>query len=504
MNNTSAEYFASLIANDSGMKLLRSRSAHLIISFLYNTFRENHIQIISSDELESKLLTFLQAHKSEEHILEDEAKADPIAQMEMFTDLQSKSKAYVSFWCSEEKSYIIRYRSLDGTPVVELSASIERLFTWLENSEPTQFVGTESRFQNILLQLRDLKKNTTEDPKARIEELKQEQKKIAEEIREIEKTQTAKIYSPVQIKERLEVISKSSRELIGDFRQIEDNFSSILNDIYKEQSKVESTRGSILGYTLDTNSKLKSSAQGQSFSSFWDFISQDRDDEINSLINQILNSIYSQDVVWNDTFLSNLKKYLYQAGRKVVEQNHILTDRINRVLSRSEVSERHQITSLTADVKKEMITYLEKVDKGEVVEEKEFMFIEVKPNLYFPQARYPVCFYQTKDFSISKSFEQNEISIDLLKSLVNQFYIDDSLLKKHALEFRNEVHGSQFTLVDLIKRYPIEKGLSEIVAWYNIAEHDDRMKVDSNENDEIEFLREGKIIKVKVPRMIFL
>ena len=87
---------------------------------------------------------------------------------------------------------------------------------------------------------------------------------------------------------------------------------------------------------------------------------------------------------------------------------------------------------------------------------------------------------------------------------VSQFYIDDSLLKKHALEFRNEMHGSQFTLVDLVKRYPIEKGLSEVVAWYSIAEHDDRMKVDSNESDEIEFLREGRTIKVKVPRMIFL
>ena len=486
MHNTSAEYFSSLIAQDAGMKLLRSHAAHLTISFLYGMFREKHVQIIPSDEIESRLTVFLQEHRSEEPLLEEEVGDDSSAQIaarfsaqnELFNDLQTKAKLLVSLWCSDEKAYIRRYHSAEGIPVVELSASVERLFTWLENSEPTQFVGTESRFQNILLQLRDLKEHTTEDPAARIAELKETQRKIDEEIREIKSTGRAETYSSVQIRERLESISRSSRELLGDFRQIEDNFRSILQEIYREQSEAESTRGTILGYTLDTNHRMRVSAQGQTFSSFWDFISQDSDDEISSLVNAILDSSETKDTGWPDAFLTHLKLYLYQAGHKIVEQNRVLTDRINRILSQQEVSERRFVTQLTADIKKEMLVYLPRADAGVVQVPADFLSVEGKPELFFPQARYPVFPLQTNDFTEMQPF--------------------------NAAEFRSEKNGGQFTLAELIDKYPVEKGLAEIVAWYGMAEHSDRMQVLSDKTDRIQFNRSGTVVSVTVPRMLFI
>jgi hypothetical protein len=503
MHNTSTEYFASLISQDPGIRLLRSRSANIVISFLYTIFREQHLQVIPSDELESRLVTFLQLHQNEGRILEEEAEADPVVQMELFTDLQTKARAYVSLWCSEEKAYISRYRSAEGIPVVELSAGVERLFTWLENCEPAQFVGTESRFQNILLQLRDLKEHTTEDPEVRIQELKDRQRKLEEEIRTIKQTNRAETYTPVQIKERLEGISRSSRELLGDFRQVEDNFRSILREIYREQSESDSTRGTILGYTLDTNHELKVSPQGQSFSSFWDFISQDSDNEIGTLTGAILDSIRSRDLVWPDTFLPHLKLYLYRAGHKIVEQNHVLTDRINRILSQQEAGERRQITQLTAEIKKEMLTCLARASDG-IRAGTGFMSVEGKPCLFFPQARYPVLPVQTNDFTAMQPFDGDTVDPSSFRDLLSQFYIDERVLKKHAQEFRTECCGRQFTLAELTRRFPVKKGLAEIVTWYDMAGHNDRMKVVTDETDTLEFTRNGSVVTVTVPRMLFI
>jgi hypothetical protein len=506
MRDTTADYFLNLLKQDSGMKLLRSHSAHLTISFLYNAFREEHVQSIPSDQLESKLALFLQAHQEDEHLMEEEAEETVFVpgQNELFADFQTKAHVLVTFWCSDDRAYLRRYSLASGVFVVELTAGIERLFSWIENSEPAEFVGTESRFQNILLRLRDLKENTQEAPAERIAALKEQKKKIDEQIKKIELTGVPQMYTEVQIKERLEGISRDSRELLGDFRQAEDNFRAILQEIYREQGDMQATRGSILGYTLDTNHALRVSPQGQSFSSFWNFISQDTDDEINSLINAILSAAENQNVVWSDDFLLHLKQYLYDAGHKIIEQNRVLSDRISRILSTQEAGSRYLIRQLTAGIKKEMVTYLERIDGGAESPGRDFLFVEGKPGLSFPQARTPVLDEQTNTMEEMKPFNAQAIDSASLKALFNQFYVDEKELLKTADAFRAEKNGMQFTLAELMQKYPVKKGLAEVVTWFAVAEHDDRMKVESEKNDEIEFTRNGTRVKVTVPRMLFI
>ena len=47
------------------------------------------------------------------------------------------------------------------------------------------------------------------------------------------------MYTPVQMVERLREVSKAARELLSDFRQVEENFKTILADVYKKQSVSE-------------------------------------------------------------------------------------------------------------------------------------------------------------------------------------------------------------------------------------------------------------------------
>lgn len=499
MKNTSLEYFTHFIKNDPGANLLRAKSATFVIAFLYNEFRAIHIPFIQADDFESHLVSFLQNNTIDEQTLlsSDENEAP---QEVLFGDIQAKAKFLVNYWCSDQKNYIKRYYSQNKSYVIELHASIERLFTWIESCEPEEFVGTESRFQDILFQLRNLKTNINQNPELRIAELKKEKTRIEQEIKKINESGKADAFTPVQIKERLSNISRSSRDLLGDFRQIEENFKKILNEIYREQTKTNSTKGEILGYTLDTNRQLRNSPQGQSFSSFWNFISQDSDNEINTLIEDILSSLAERDFSYSDVFLSRLKQYLYQEGHKIIEQNRLLTDRINRILSRQEQDEYQRIKELSNEIKglaKKLF------DTGTTLPEHCGMDVEGKAEVNAPQARYPVLKSEETLFTQMDTFDNTLVSQESLEDVFNQFFIDEKQLISNAREYRTKMNGRQFTLAELVSFYPIEKGLAEIITWFSIAEKDESIIIDNEQKDQIEYTAKNDIIKINIPRMVF-
>ena len=285
-------FLDSTLKSDPALLLLRTPSSLFVIPFLYGQFRKNNLATIPSEDLETNLSVFLQENTEAQKVLGKELDSEISSDnLKENADYKVRARRYISLWCSEEKEYIRRYYNSQNIPVVELTPSLERLFSFLEEIEPKKFVGTESRFRTILFQLRELYQNINEDPETRIEALKKQRRQIDEEIKQIQESGIVKTYTEVQVQERIEEIVRNSRSLLAEFRQVEENFRTILQEIYKKQSEIEATKGSILGYTLDTDLKMRQSAQGQSFSSFWSFIAQDKDNEIASLSRSITQSV---------------------------------------------------------------------------------------------------------------------------------------------------------------------------------------------------------------------
>lgn len=499
MKSSTSSYFNSLLKSDAGFSLLHSKSAHLVLSFLYQIFRVSHVQSINSDEFETRFSVFLQEHLDEESKLkeDEEDSQDILSQIKSSAELQLRARAYVNSWCNT-KEYLRRYYNREGEAVIELNPSIERLFNWIENCEQKEFVGTESRFQNILLQLRDLHQHINTDPETRITELKKKKAEIDAEINRIKKTGTVQTYTSVQIQERLFELDKNSRELLSDFRQVEENFRKIMQEIYKKQSEGTSSRANILGYTLDTDSKLRNSPQGQSFSTFWNFLSQDSDNEINSVTTDIISKSNTEN-----EFLLQLKHYLYDAGHKIIEQNRTLADRLNRVLKVDAAAERKQISNLISSIKKDMNDYVRKVEDGKAQMEDSFMSIETKPFLYFPQARTLQPPSAQKEFSKVSAFNVQAVNPLDFAELFTQFYIDEKKLLKNIEEFRKVNGNRQFTLKEFLQSFPLEKGLSELIAFYGLSQTI-KSTINTDETDEIEIKKEDTLYKIRVPRLIFL
>lgn len=495
---------SKILRTDSAISLLRTPSALFVVPFLYENFRKTNLATISSDELEMSLATFLKEHTDEEKILESDFSEDSdfsdSNETKDAADFQIRARKYISLWCSDEKEYIRRYYNVQNVPVVELTPSMERLFTFLEEIEPKKFVGTESRFRTILFQLRELYQNINEDPETRIEALKKQKKQIDNEIKQIQDTGIVKTFTDVQVQERIEEIVRNSRSLLGEFRQVEENFRVILQEIYKKQSELEATKGSILGYTLDTDAKMRESAQGQSFSSFWNFIAQDKENEIALLSRSITQSVKSD----SSDFLLYLKRNLYNSGQKIIEQNRTLTERLNRILRQENANERIQVKALTTEIKSLMHEYVKKFadEKTELTDKA--MKVQTRPAVFFPQARKPVLPEKMSEFSEIKSFDNSETEATDLTELFNQFYVDEKELYAHINDFKKQSGKNQFTLKELVEKFPIQKGLSELLAYFGIANKEKFISVEREKTDEISYEKGEGTVTVKVPRMVFL
>lgn len=513
MRSSSSHELKTFLSNEPSFTLLRSHSAHLVISFLYTQFRKQIVQTISCDELENNFAVFLKEHEDEEEKLANDftKEDDALQELKESTNLAFRAKKYIQSWCNEDKGYIRRYYNQNNVLVVELTPSIERLFTFLDDAEPKTFVGTESRFKTILYQLRELNQNINENPEIRISRLNEQKKKITDEIKSIQVTGKVETYTHVQIQERLDEIIHNSRSLLGEFRQVEENFRDILQEIYKKQSELETTKGTILGYTLDTDSKMRDSAQGQSFSSFWNFIAQDTDNEIATLVREIINSIENDAsknlLLKNDStdFLLALKRNLYNAGNKIIEQNRSLSEKLNRVLKQQSQAERQQAKVLTSEVKQLMHAYTKKFGDKKTAISDECMWLQnLKPKMFFPQSRKAITPEKNSSFNEIHSFNQEDVQVLDIQELFTQFYVDEKELLNHLKEFKQQKNNEQFTLKELLEVFPLQKGLSELVAWYGIANKQDGILITQETQDIITYQKDDKTIMVKVPRMIFL
>ena len=144
-----------VLDSDSGLQLLRTPSARFVIPFLYTQFRVNNISSISSDDLESSLVSFLMQHREEEKVLQEDLRNVELYEEDIGSldkdsggfgetrsflkdnlDFQVRAKKYVTLWCSDEKAILRRYYNRQNIAVVELTPSIERLLTFLEEIEP--------------------------------------------------------------------------------------------------------------------------------------------------------------------------------------------------------------------------------------------------------------------------------------------------------------------------------------------------------------------------------
>ena len=475
----------NLLRNSSAFKLFRKEYASFIISFLYTEFKLNDQLTVESEEFARDLADTIEEYKSE-NILENELVLSP--------------EHYINEWAND--GFIRKF--YDDSKLefyIEITPEIESVFKWVhevDKIEMGEVIGTRSRFLNIFHLLKELVDDTVVTSADKIKILENQKRKIEEEIERLKSGGNVKKLDEREFGEQFRLALKEATELVSDFRQIERNFSDITKQAQSNYMNQITTKGAVLGYVLNADEELMNSEQGKSFKAFWQFLlSPAKQDEFE----RIVDTLYKREDIRSideGQFLKKLKKLLLDSGRKVNRATDKMADQIRKALSDKSLQENKRIKDIISEIKS---LFLKK--QTNLGSKEEFYSLESFPEIYLPIER-PLWEKKDKGLRIDPALElaNDQISPEIMELLLRQNSINLEELFSNIDSFLK--YKPKVELKEVIEKYPLKKGLEELVTYVWIASNRDQHSVDLSKFENFEIaVNEEESVNVKFPQVVY-
>lgn len=167
----------------------------------------------------------------------------------IFDTYEIKAKKYIQNWTNS--GFLTNYPDERGEIFYELSSHSSKTIDWIASLKKEEYIGAESKFKNIFNQLKELVEFSNEDVKSRIQILQDKKLEIEQQIKRLEAGDDIKVFEDYEIIPRFKQITQSAKELISDFKEVEDNFKGITKEIYLRHAEEDNTKSHILQYTFD-------------------------------------------------------------------------------------------------------------------------------------------------------------------------------------------------------------------------------------------------------------
>jgi hypothetical protein len=436
------------------LQLLRAKNAPFIISFFFKVFSDANITTISNSELRSKLEGYMEELSYEEK--DDELDAETL-----FDDFSVRAAQYIDKWSNN--GFLSKYPNDDGEDLHELTPDTIKVLRWLGDLEKREHIGTNSKFRDIFFKLQKIIEQTNENVEVRIEELNKKKWEIENEINLLKNGMKPSLFDETEIKEQFYDLNKMARELLSDFSEVEQNFEQIRKDIQRKYTEKDIAKGTLLVFALDALDEIDQKPQGKSFKAFWEFLMDERrQQEFTQLTERLYKLLNEQNIDYNnDRFLKHLKRYLHVSGRKVIDSNRKLSEKISRVLSEKNMLERRRAMELIGEIRQMAYSLIDAKIKDD-----DFLIIEDEPYINLFDRWEPG---DEKDEITNILFPDGsaEDGGADFKILFDQFTIDKKKLQQR-IDALLDVKG-QVTLKEVIEEYGLENGLSEIVGYFSIG-----------------------------------
>lgn len=467
------------------IELLRLRNRAIVIEFIIITF-SNKQGAISSENIHTQLADFLEGHEVEN---------DEESEISAFDTYETKAKKYILSWTN--RGFLTNYPDEQGEVFFELSAHSSKTIDWLASLKKEEFVGTESKFNSILNQLKELVEFTNEDTEKRIQLLEERKLEIEQQIQRIKIGEDIKVFEEFEIVPRFNQLNQSAKELLSDFKEVEVNFKEITKGIYEKHAEGSLTKSDILEFTFDALDELKESQQGKSFYAFWSFIlNPELQNRWENLTKELYKTLDEKSIPVNDPFLKGMKKYLHSSGQKVYKANDKMAEKLSRIIRENERSKSAATKGVIQDIKKQLITISKTKKKTDISFDLE---TDMELNIAFDRK---LTFEQKEDtpyLNKPEIADDDITSSDHLEKLFSQSNIDKDLLRKRIRDILKE--KSQTTLLDVVENYGgLEKGLPELFGYIGIVKEFKHI-ISADKMQSIVFDIENRK-RIKIPEII--
>lgn len=480
---SSIEEVSWLLEEHRAVRLLRKKHAALIVAFLWRAYREERRQAYGSQELNTLLSDLL---FTANEAAGDDNKPYP-----------RTARTYLEEWTKE--GFLRQYYEPGAEEATfELTPATEQALVWMAELDQREFIGAESRLLQLFNMMEALVYGSSEDAEARLEQLLTQRMELDRQIVELESGEISRL-DPTRMRERLGLIEETAGKLLADFRQIEENFRQLNTKAREEQINRQHSRGQVLDEIFSAQDAIMETDQGKTFTAFWAFLmDQDRQDRLDRMAEQLFEQ--PELLAYQDySILPRLKILLVEAGERVDRTTTRLVEQLRRFLASR--------------------TYLENRRAGQVIEQIEQLALQVKdappPQKYFSSIAGKPAVNLVMERRLFQPSDELALETDqpepgnatavTAEGLYNQLYIDPAELKK---QIRALLRGrQQVGLREVLEHKPIEKGLSEIVAYFSLAtqwEPQQKAVVNAEHLDVLHYEKEGRTFTVELPQILFL
>lgn len=479
------EKIYQLLKTHRTVTLITADNAALIISFLFKSFKQNqngfNTGIISEKDLTEQLSDYLYFLNKDE------------------VQFPRQPKQYLTDWTNA--GYLRKYPARNDEFLYELTAATENAFKWIDSLEKREFVGQESRLKTLFESLKELSSKSKRDYKTRMKELEEKKRKIEQEIEEV-KQGKMDVLDDRQIKEQYFLIEEISKNLLADFKQVEQNFRELDRKFRQKIITTNLTKGKVLEDLFEQQNNLLEEDQGKSFNAFWEFLlSQSKQEEFEQMIKDVLSLPAVQEVQRENFTIANVRNDLIEAGDKTKRSTNSLLEQLRKYLEHrsftenkriyDNIQEALKIISLNPDID---FTKLDLLELDRVIDIDLIMVHCWDIRGFKPPEKIK---FANKNLEEGKNTNSNN-------QLFEQFEISIAELKNNIkLALKNKSH---ITFTDFVKEFEIKKGVAEVVAYLEIASSGKSRHIVKNDIQDlidIKNLKTDKKFKVKVPQIVF-
>ena len=470
----------ALRRNHPAWRLLMADSAPLVASFLHLAFVAPNVRVMARADLVEKLEDVLFSLRQS---LGENVFPRAAAQ-------------YLDDWAANDKGWLRKFYPPGSDEAhYDLTPATEKVLAWLESLTQRAFVGTESRLMTVFELLRQMVEGSETDPEARIRELEKRRAEIDDEIVRVREGNIA-LLDETALKDRFQQVVATARELLSDFREVEQNFRNLDRSVRERIALWEGGKGALLETIFGERDAIADSDQGRSFRAFWDFLmSPARQEELSTL----LESVFGLSAVQSLAPDGRLKRVHYdwlEAGEHTQRTVALLSMQLRRFLDDQAWLENRRIMEVLHAIEAKALAVRETQPAGDFME-----LDETSPSVELPIER-PLHSPPIRPVIADQVLLDGDTEV-VADALFGHVVVDPARLAgwiRHALQAK-----SQITLSELVDRHPLEHGLAELVAYLALASEDRKATFDEDCPESVAWLdAAGNRRQATLPRVIFV
>ncbi|MEO6204244.1 MAG: DUF3375 domain-containing protein [Mycobacteriales bacterium] len=433
-------------------RLLRAGNATLVLSFLGDFFVEGNRGACSASELAAALddqLYSLNADSGEARFPKD-------------------PRAYLEDWASTGAGFLRRFYPYGEDEVhYEATPAFVKAHSWVVSLQSRSFVGTESRLHTVVELLRQIVHGTEVDPQVRLEELRRRRDELEAEIAGVEAGHIA-VLDATGVRDRYQQLSTTARELLADFREVEENFRLLDRGAREKIAAWDGSKGELLSELVGGRSEIAGSDQGRSFQAFYDFLLSDtRQQELTELLSRVA----ALDVVVEDGRIRGIHHDWSEAADRAQRTVRQISEQLRRFLDDQVWLENRRVLELIRAV--EGLALEVRDSPPEWGLEVDVAGIDIALPFERPLYQPPASAAVTSHLVPGNA----HVDTDLL---FTQTYIDQVRLVENI---RTVLPAHSSTLLsDVVEFFPLEQGAAEIVGY--LALNDEELSIEMDEDGE--------------------